>query len=69
VARLSAWAADLRRQARHADHPYNAGLAVEALLAQAREASAMANLNNANSRAGAASARQRPAGGPIHSRP
>jgi DNA polymerase-3 subunit delta' len=74
VGRLSAWGADLRRQARHAEHPYNAGLAVEALLAQAREASVVASHATAssagmNSRSGASSARQRPAGGPIHSRP
>ena len=70
VGRLSAWAADLRRQARHADHPYNAGLAVEALLAQAREANSVISPVSAHgkSSAGAASARQRPVGGPIHSR-
>ncbi len=70
IGRLSAWAADLRRQARHADHPYNAGLAVEALLAQAREASVVTGTpSGVNGKPGAASARQRPAGGPIHSQP
>ncbi|MDP4299560.1 DNA polymerase III subunit delta' [Leptothrix discophora] len=62
VARLTAWAADLRRQSRHADHPYNAGLALEALLAQARDMGAAP-------RSDAASARPLRAGGPIHSRP
>ncbi len=62
IARLTAWAADLRRQARHADHPYNAGLALEALLAQAREAGGGADRSAASARPGAA-------GGPIHSRP
>ncbi|MGY0194902.1 DNA polymerase III subunit delta' [Leptothrix sp. BB-4] len=65
IGRLTAWAADLRRQARHAEHPYNAGLAIEALLAQAREASGPAG---ASGGPGAASSRQRQAGGPIHSR-
>ncbi|MEY8879526.1 MAG: DNA polymerase III subunit delta' [Leptothrix sp. (in: b-proteobacteria)] len=35
VARLTAWGAALRRHARHAEHPWNAGLAVEALLIEA----------------------------------
>ena len=36
LARLTAWAAALRRHARHAEHPWSAGLAIEALLVEAR---------------------------------
>ena len=35
---LLGWEAELRRAARHADHPLNAGLWIEALVAQARAA-------------------------------
>jgi DNA polymerase-3 subunit delta' len=35
---LHAWARELQRAARHADHPLNAGLLIEALCAQARTA-------------------------------
>ncbi len=35
---LLAWDAELRRASRHADHPLNAGLWIEALVAQARAA-------------------------------
>ena len=35
---LLGWEAELRRAARHADHPLNAGLWIEALVAQARSA-------------------------------
>lgn len=35
---LLSWDAELRRAARHADHPLNAGLWIEALVAQARAA-------------------------------
>jgi DNA polymerase-3 subunit delta' len=38
LARLSAWAAELRRLARHADHPWSAALAAESLLLQAARA-------------------------------
>ncbi|PTT86719.1 DNA polymerase III subunit delta' [Pelomonas sp. HMWF004] len=38
AAPLLAWDAELRRAARHADHPLNAGLWTEALVAQARTA-------------------------------
>ncbi len=38
AAPLLAWDAELRRAARHADHPLNAGLWIEALVAQARSA-------------------------------
>jgi DNA polymerase-3 subunit delta' len=38
VAALTAWAAELRQLARHADHPWNAGLATEAILQRARNA-------------------------------
>lgn len=38
VARLSAWGRDLNRIARHADHPWNAGLLVESLVEAARGA-------------------------------
>jgi DNA polymerase-3 subunit delta' len=36
IARLTAWAADLRKLARRADHPWSAPLAIEALVAAAR---------------------------------
>lgn len=42
AAPLLAWDAELRRAARHADHPLNAGLWIEALVAQARAAMAAA---------------------------
>lgn len=35
---LLAWSAELRRAARHAEHPLNAGLAIEALVTQAASA-------------------------------
>ncbi|HJV94706.1 MAG TPA: hypothetical protein VJ608_01665 [Albitalea sp.] len=35
---LSAWARELARAARHAEHPWNAGLMVEALVQQAKQA-------------------------------
>jgi len=35
---LSAWSRELQRNARHAEHPWNAGLLVESLTQQAREA-------------------------------
>lgn len=38
LTRLSAWGAELRRFARHAEHPFNAGLAVEALVQQGQVA-------------------------------
>lgn len=38
VASLTAWAAELRQMARHAEHPWNAGLATEAILQRARNA-------------------------------
>jgi DNA polymerase-3 subunit delta' len=38
IARLTAWAADLRKLARRADHPWSAPLAIEALVAAARQA-------------------------------
>jgi DNA polymerase-3 subunit delta' len=38
AAPLLAWDAELRRAARHADHPLNAGLWIEALVAQAQAA-------------------------------
>lgn len=38
LARLTAWAAELRQARRHADHPWNASLKAEALLQQARRA-------------------------------
>ncbi|KQY80223.1 hypothetical protein [Pelomonas sp. Root1444] len=38
AAPLLAWEAELRRAARHADHPLNAGLWIEALVAQAQAA-------------------------------
>lgn len=37
-ARLNAWAAELKRLGRHADHPWNAALLAESLLAQAAKA-------------------------------
>ncbi|MES2090466.1 MAG: DNA polymerase III subunit delta' [Pseudomonadota bacterium] len=36
LTRLTAWAAELRKVNRHAEHPWNLGLKVEALLLQAR---------------------------------
>ncbi|RTL20610.1 MAG: DNA polymerase III subunit delta' [Burkholderiales bacterium] len=42
VAPLLAWEAELRRAARHADHPLNAGLWIEALVAQGQAAMAAA---------------------------
>lgn len=39
--RLSAWAKELQKSARYADHPWNAGLLVESLTQQAREALAI----------------------------
>jgi DNA polymerase III subunit delta' len=39
--RLLAWARELQKTARHADHPWNAGLLVESLTQQAREALAI----------------------------
>jgi len=42
VAPLLAWEAELRRAARHADHPLNASLWIEALVAQAQAAMAAA---------------------------
>ncbi|CAM3977778.1 DNA polymerase III subunit delta' [Roseateles saccharophilus] len=42
AAPLLAWDAELRRAARHADHPLNAGLWIEALVAQAQAAMAAA---------------------------
>ncbi|WP_119153997.1 DNA polymerase III subunit delta' [Caldimonas tepidiphila] len=36
--RLTEWARELRETARHADHPWNAGLMTEALVTQARRA-------------------------------
>lgn len=38
LTRLTSWAAELRKAARHAEHPWNPGLRVEALLQQARVA-------------------------------
>jgi len=38
AAPLLAWDAELRRAARHAEHPLNSGLLIEALVAQARSA-------------------------------
>ena len=38
LARLSAWAKELQKGARHADHPWNAGLLVESFTQQAHEA-------------------------------
>lgn len=38
LTRLTAWAADLRKLARRADHPWSAPLAIEALVATARQA-------------------------------
>lgn len=38
AAPLLSWEAELRRAARHADHPLNAGLWIESLVAQARSA-------------------------------
>ncbi|MEO8298144.1 MAG: DNA polymerase III subunit delta' [Burkholderiales bacterium] len=38
LAALTRCASELRRMARHADHPWNAGLAVEALVSQVRRA-------------------------------
>ena len=35
---LNAWAVELQAQVRHAEHPWNAGLMVEALVANARTA-------------------------------
>ena len=35
---LSAWARELRRVARHEEHPWNAGLLLESLVSQARRA-------------------------------
>lgn len=40
--RLTAWAAELRQLARHAEHPWNLGLAAEAILARARNAAQQA---------------------------
>jgi DNA polymerase III subunit delta' len=37
LARLTAWGAALRRHARQAEHPWSAGLAIEALLVEAQE--------------------------------
>jgi DNA polymerase-3 subunit delta' len=42
AAPLLAWETELRRAARHADHPLNAGLWIEALVAQAQAAMAAA---------------------------
>jgi DNA polymerase III subunit delta' len=36
LAALTAWCAELRRHARHAEHPLNAGLAIEALVQKAQ---------------------------------
>lgn len=38
VAELTQWAADLRQAARHAEHPWNAGLKLEALILRAQQA-------------------------------
>lgn len=38
LARLASWSRELCRAARHAEHPLNAGLAIEALVTQARRA-------------------------------
>ena len=38
IGALTAWAAELRQLARHAEHPWNAGLASEAILQRARNA-------------------------------
>ncbi len=38
IAALNTWALELQAQVRHAEHPWNAGLMVEALVAQARVA-------------------------------
>jgi DNA polymerase-3 subunit delta' len=71
LARLTSWSAQLRGHARHAEHPWNAGLAVEALLVEARAAIAEVAFGAAADTRRAASprdARQGP-GAPIHSRP
>ncbi len=56
VAALTAWAAALRRHASHADHPWHAGLALEALLLQAQAVDRTAPASSAHTR-------------PIHSSP
>lgn len=38
ITKLNAWSRELGRAARHAEHPLNAGLAIEALVTQARRA-------------------------------
>lgn len=38
LTRLTSWAAELRKAARHAEHPWNPGLRIEALLQQAKVA-------------------------------
>jgi DNA polymerase-3 subunit delta' len=45
VAALTAWAAELRQLARHAEHPWNTGLATEAILQRARNAAQPAGRN------------------------
>ena len=42
IGRLTAWAAELRRIARHAEHPWNAGLMIESLVQQGTAALAAA---------------------------
>ncbi len=51
IAPLTHWAADLRRFAGHAEHPWNAGLAVESLVQQGRTALAAAVQPHATARA------------------
>ena len=48
IGRLTAWAAELRRIARHAEHPWNAGLMIESLVQQG--ASALAPVGRAPAR-------------------
>ncbi len=38
IGRLTAWAGELRRLARHAEHPWNAGLMIESLVVQGAQA-------------------------------
>lgn len=50
LGRLSGWAAQLRRLAAQADHPWNTGLAAEALMLQAQQASSAAAAQPIHSR-------------------
>ena len=52
LGRLSAWSNDLRRVARHAEHPWNEGLLIEALVKQGAQAMQATATGSTTSRTG-----------------